>query len=41
MTVGDTIGIDTGSAVETRKIASSGRRPATVRRCGNPSPTVR
>ena len=41
MSVGDTIGIDTGSGVETRKIASSGRRPAPVRRCGNPSPTVR
>ncbi len=41
MSVGDTIGIDTGSGVETRKIASSGRRPAAVRRCGNLSPTVR
>jgi hypothetical protein len=41
MSAGDTISIDTGSNVETRKIASSGRRPATIRRCGNPSPTVR
>ena len=41
MSAGDTIAIDTGSGAETRKIASSGRRPATIRRCGNPSPTVR
>ena len=35
MSVGDTITIGTGSSVETRKIASLGRLPATIQRCGN------
>ena len=43
MSVGDTIEIDTGAGTSARPARSqaSGRRPATVRRCGNPSPMVR
>ena len=41
MTVGDSIVIDTGASAETRKIAASGRRPRTARRCGNRCPMVR
>ena len=41
MSVGDTIGIDTGSGVETRKIASIGTAASSYDACGNPSPRVR
>ena len=41
MSIGDTITIDNGSSMETRKIASLGRLPATTQHCGNPFPMDR
>ena len=41
MNVGDTITIDTGAGMETRKIASLGTAAGIPRRCGSRSPTVR
>ena len=42
MNIGDSIEIDTGSVVETRKITNAWKPlPATVQRSGNPFPTAR
>jgi hypothetical protein len=40
MTVGDTIASTPAPTWRPARSQASGRRPATVRRCGNPSPTV-